>query len=304
MSKVERRNLYWGVNAHLNSYLQDEPGEWTMFHTAHIGDVARILDRVLPDGYEVGLERSLQIRETHPDTGEPIRPRRTQPRPDVSIYQLAGSARQPISTPLTAEPTLTLAAIDTMQLDEDYEEQLYLRAVVVREITVRGGRVPVTRIELLSPTNKRPGRGYVEYFRKRNATLEARMPLIEIDYLHESEPVPARVPSYPDAELDAHPYTAYVTDTRLSVQQGITVAYGFDVDTPIPVIRVPLAGSDAIGLPLDDAYQQTFTSLRAFSNVVNYAELPMNFERYSPADQDRIRAVMQRAAEGGLSDFS
>ena len=52
------------------------------FMISHINDIARGIDQKLPSRYEVSLNRSLQIREYHPDSGDRIR----YPEPDVTIY--------------------------------------------------------------------------------------------------------------------------------------------------------------------------------------------------------------------------
>ncbi len=59
-------NQYRGVNAHLNSILQNTPGEWESFHASHIVDITRALNKRLPAGYEARVEKSLQIRELRP----------------------------------------------------------------------------------------------------------------------------------------------------------------------------------------------------------------------------------------------
>lgn len=52
-------NEYPGINAHLNSYLQNESGGWESFHGDHIRDLARHIDRRLPVGYFVRCQASL-----------------------------------------------------------------------------------------------------------------------------------------------------------------------------------------------------------------------------------------------------
>ena len=62
-----RKNIYNGVNAHLNSELQHESGAWEVFHSEHIPDIARAIDAVLPPGYLAETEHGLQIRAIHYD---------------------------------------------------------------------------------------------------------------------------------------------------------------------------------------------------------------------------------------------
>jgi len=83
------RNLYNGINAHLHSLIQNDPNEdWDGFHTQLITEIARALNAVLPDDYIVDVERSLQLKEYHLDSGLKI----CRPKPDVVVYQ----AREPV----------------------------------------------------------------------------------------------------------------------------------------------------------------------------------------------------------------
>jgi len=284
------QNLYRGVNAHLHSRLQNTPDGWQEFHAQHIVDIARAIYPLLPPGYAVFTERSFQIRAIHPDTGEEIRPRR-KIRPDVGI-----TSRESSSTDLSPNiygvtaPTLTLpasAAID--------DEEIYLTAAVIRKIENDEIGTPVTWVELLSPTNKPGGTGFTQYTEKRLRSFQTGITLIEIDYLHQSRPVIHSVPSYPDGELDSHPYSIVVTTPLPTLAEGKMLVYGFDVDGAMPIAPVPLLESESITLDFGAVYRQTYEGTNAFNLRVDYEKLPDRFESYSPADQEHIRQVMERA---------
>ncbi len=277
-----RQNQYRGVNSHLHSTLQHEPGGWKVFHSAHINDLARAIDVQLPPGYEVALEKSLQIVEYHPDTGLKVRRR---PEPDVTIYEVDPSPKRTSAASSAATPTLILPAIETIEQDDD----LYYAAVVIYD-TEANARKAVTRIELLSPSNKPPGDGYLQYREKRMATLEEGTPLVEIDYLHESASPIKGIPSYPEREPGSNPYYIAVTDTRASLEAGETKVYAFVVDEPIPIVDLPLAGDEFLTFDFNPVYNQTFESLSYFSNRVDYEQEPVGFDSYSEADQQRIKA--------------
>jgi hypothetical protein len=76
----------------------------------------------------------------------------------------------------------------------------------------------------------------------------------------------------------------------------------FDVDTPIPTMTVPLSGDDLLDFDFDAPYQRTFEAATYGAYLVDYAQLPMEFERYSRADQMRIArrmlAVMEAVRDG------
>jgi hypothetical protein len=239
----------------------------------------------LPAGYLVDNEQSLQIREYHPDTGERLR----RPEPDLTLYS---SQLQSLGTTASgaALPTLTKPVWETIELNED----LYYIAAVIYKIMDNEllGR-PVTRIELLSPTNKPPGDGYLQYIEKRYAALKSGLRMVEIDYLHETHSPIKGVPSYPQ-QPDSFPYSIVVSDPNPSLKEGLAKIYGFHVDEPIPTVEIPLLGTDSFSVDFNAVYQLTYRTNTAYGHRVDYAELPPRFETYSAADQERIRALMTR----------
>jgi hypothetical protein len=281
MAVRSKKNEYHGVNAHLHSHFQVHGG-WSSFHTNHISDLSRALNRLLPEGYLVDVEQSLQIKEIHPDSGEAI----SHPEPDITIYTTPSPKSEMGSQ--TPFATLTLPLLETVELTED----LYYSAVVIYKVLEDDtlGR-PIARLEVLSPTNKF-GSGYVLYREKRNIALKSGVRLIEIDYLHQTESPVKGLPSYPRKQPGAYPYVVTVSDPTPDLEQGTAMIYAFHVDEPIPTITIPLAESDRIDLDLNAVYQETFASLTAYSYRVDYEQLPERFETYSVEDQERIRARM------------
>lgn len=256
-------NPYRGINAHLNSVLQNEAGLWKMFHNAHIMHLAEALDAALPPAYEVTLTRSLQILEYHPDTGERIRRSEPDDKPD--------------------------------RPDDD---DLYHTALAIRAIEQGQSRL-ITRLELLSPTNKPPGEGFIQYREKRASTLHQQTPLVEIDYLHQLPPAVRGVPSYVHGQANAYPYTITVTDPRPTLQEGMTAVYGWHVNDPLPLITVPLAADETLVFDMDAVYQRTFNSLRSFRNRADYDQTPPALLTYAETDRQRIAWVMRQVGQGG-----
>lgn len=280
-----RKNEYAGINAHLNSLLQNVAGEWESFHTSHIVDIARTLNQRLPEGYEARVEKSLQIREIML-TDEGRRERRRSPQPDVTVVNT-----QPVmGSGIFAHPSgvITHPVIETMDVDPE----TLLNAVVIYRVNEDEltGR-PITRIELLSPANKPPSEGYAQYREKRNSTLQSAMPLIEIDYLHQTAPVIKNVQRYPQA--GTHAYMIVVNDPRPSVNSGLSALYGFDVDAPIPLVDIPLEHHEFVsqfdfGVPYNVTFENTIT----YQRIVDYSQEPPRFDTYSIDDQQRIRQRM------------
>src|SRR5690349_17706332 len=263
-----RVNAYKGVNAHLHSSLQNEDSAWEVFHSAHITHMAQQIDKLLPEGYIVEPERSLQIREYDPSTGELVFVKRKNPKPDITIYETESqSSHSAKSNPLATLPTLTLPAIESIEDDEE----TYLRAVIIRELQSDGklGKA-VTWIELLSPTNKPPGEGYIQYREKRTSTLQSGIVLVEIDYLHQTRSPIKGVKNYPNREASSFPYSIVVTNPRPDLQTGTMNTYGLYVDQDLPIIEIPLRNDAVFSLDFSSVYNQTFESLRAFSFRVDY----------------------------------
>lgn len=287
MAIILHENQYRGVNAHLHSHFQhDATNAWGEFHHAYLFLAAEKLNRQLPPRYRVRLERSLQIREYNPTTGERIR----RPIPDITLYDSHPSTiSSASSTPALAAPTVIFPAIETLQeQDEDY-----LRALVIHDKDM--GK-PITRIELLSPTNKPPGRGAFEYIGKRETALWSGMALVEIDYLHETRSPIRGIAPYPE-EPDSYPYTIVVTDPHPSLAKGEARVYGFRIDDPIPTIPIPLVEEDTLNFDFGAEYMRTFSSLGSFYEAVDYEQLPVAIETYALIDRERIDQVCQRVKE-------
>lgn len=237
MAIRSRKNQYRGINAHLHSRLQNVAAGWETFHGKHIGDLAEVIDPLLPPGYLVDFAKSMQIHE---------------------------------------------------------DDEMVLHALVIRQIEDEDDLgTPVTWIELLSPTNKPGGTGALQFREKRTATLHSGLVLVEMDYLHQTLSPISRLPSYPDGEPGAFPYTIVVTDPRPTLKLGKMDIYGFAVDEALPIINIPLADDDRFALDFDAAYQKTFASLAAYSQRVDYASEPERFDSYSADDQAHIRARME-----------
>ncbi len=266
-------NRYRGINAHLHSYFQTKSG-WAGFHTEHITHLREAIDRVLPPGYYVLAEQSLQL--AFYDVDHTIIQRH---RPDVAVYG-QGTAETQSSTAATATPT-TVFPIEVTLSDPEF-----LASVVI----IRNEH-PVTRIELLSPANKPPGSHYRDYLSRRDDTIAFGINLIEIDYLHERRSPISVIPDYTQREPGSYPYSILVNEP----QQAETRYYGFRVDDPLPMLHLPLADDDRIQLDFGQVYDHTFNANSFYSTVcVNYDEPPLNFDSYDPTDQQRIQEVMQR----------
>jgi hypothetical protein len=290
MAIRSEKNLYPGINPHLNSALQRNNAGWQSFHADHITHIRESVDNLLPDSYYVASEASLQIGTYDEDLRETV-VKTGITRPDVTIFDRGSSGKYP-SSPSSMTPTLTIPVAATF----DDEEEITGVVVYYMEAGEFPGK-PVTRIELLSPANKPPGSYYKPYMRKRMETLSVGIRLVEIDYLHQRRPLITDILSYIDRQENALPYHIIVSDPRPTVDEGPTDVYSFGLFQPPPRLTIPLEGKDSITLDFGALYTHTFESSRLFREVlVDYTQLPANFEAYSAADQEAIRSQMAQIA--------
>jgi len=196
-----------------------------------------------------------------------------------------------------AERSLQISEIGLSALSETLEDNM-LAAVVIYEIVEDNmpGQA-VTRLELLSPANKPPHAHNRQYAAKRLQTLHSGLNLVEIDYLHEQRPVLNVLPGYPDNEPGAFPYHIIVSDPRPTLEEGRAIVYGFGVADPLATITLPVAGDDTITLDMGAVYTRTYEGVRLYRIVVDYGQEPVNFDRYHPADREKIRQRMAEIAQ-------
>lgn len=278
------KNQYRGINPHLHSRWQSQGG-WAGFHTRHIGDLAGLMRAQLyPMGYIAEIEESLQVRRTGDATWSP--------RADVLILDDGSSLRvvKPERSRSYADAQEMVIAIPEALAHDEVD---YYKAIAIyRAPSDRGD--PVAWIELLSPSNKPGGRDWPEYYGKRERLVQSGLIFVEIDYLHESPPTLDVAP----AEF---PYRIIVIDPHPSLREGQVRIRSIRVDDPLPVMAIPLLNDDVLEFGFDAAYDKTFNEM-LYGHEVDYRQLPLNFVRYSEADQIRIAnrmlAVVKAAGQG------
>lgn len=283
-----RENRYPGLNPHLQAALRAQ-GRWRGFHTQHLSDLSRVLDAILPLGYFALTEESFQLDPIELVAAIGQKPAETIG--DVLVYGDLPTQVPPAASASATTPTLTLAVADALMV------QTRLRSVVIYRQTDATNAQPVTRLELLSPSNKPGGSHYAAYWHKRQQALQGGLCLVEIDYLHDMRPLDARLPSYLAGDPTATPYHILVSDPRPDYTQGKTDVYGFGVLAALPVIPVPLLGADVVMLDLGVVYGRTFSENRYYwQQAVDYSLEPADLASFTSADQASIRQHMQRIA--------
>ena len=146
---------------------------WPGVHHLLISEIARFLSPQLRPKYRVAVE--VRMYETSAENSLLVG------IPDVIIQHSpiaknSSMANVAVAVP-TAQPTRVIVPVPET-IKEGYLE---IREVGTEEI--------VTSIEILSPTNKRSGKGRQMYEEKRYQVLGSRTHLVEIDFLRMGEPM-------------------------------------------------------------------------------------------------------------------
>lgn len=309
------KNQYLGINAHLHSRWQ-VLGNWSAFHTVHIGDIAKSLQKfLLPMGYSADVEQALQIRRDDDRRGRPradllIR----QPREEGVAYTV--EAVHTIETATngtksTAKAPLVVASIPALLENPSSERPYRAVAIYTRNRETGDNRNPVAWIELLSSSNKGYSQDAEKYYWKRQALIEQGVVFVELDYLHETPPTLRQLADYTgkrDEGVDLlrpipHPYRMIVFDPHPDWQTGKVYIHEFDVDEPIPTVTIPLNPGDELDFDFGAPYRKSYEEMLYGIELVDYSALPLHFDRYRPDDQARIAnrmVAVRKAVQAGV----
>lgn len=289
-------NLYPGINPHLNSALQQPGGGWQSFHADFITYLREYLDTVLPENYYASSETSLQIGRFDAETGGQIGKQETM-RPDVTLFsERRSSARIQEQAP-TKTATLTIPIAETVD-----DEEVLNSIVIYKLLGNLEAEKPIVRVEVFSPNNKTPISVVKAYRQRRITTLRSGLRLVEIDLLHETPPILRQIASYPEQNPDAFPYMLLMSDPGIEWTRGSTSVFGFGILDSIPVLEVPLDGTDRVTVDITTAYNDTIQRSRRWRKLIDYAQTPANFAAYTSADQQRIAALMSTIASEQVSN--
>ena len=221
----------------MDPYLE-HPTLWPGVHNGLIAALQLSLAPQLRPRYYVAIEERLYI--TEPDQRVFIG------QPDLAVI-----GRPAAETVL--KPAPSASSVLTVQVpmpDEVRETYLEVREVRTDDV--------LAVLEILSPTNKRPGRGRRLYEDKRMEVLASRTHLVEVDLVRTGEPMPI---------LGNGRASAY----RILVSRGDcrpnATLYTFGVRQPIPPFSLPLKPSDQeptvdLGQILHDLYDRASYDLR------------------------------------------
>lgn len=199
----------------MNPYLE-HPQLWSEVHNRLIVAIADRLAEILSEVYRIAIETRVYLNEPEAQAFVGI--------PDVSVLSAKAPADRGGTATLShpAEPTTV-----TVPMAEELKE---------RYLEIRDGETGavITAIEILSPSNKRPGAGRQSYERKRYQILNSLTHLIEIDLLRGGTPLP----------VEGAPLSDYRILISRSQSRPSAQLYGISLRQPLPTIPIPLRAGE------------------------------------------------------------
>jgi hypothetical protein len=217
----------------MNPFLE-RAGVWQDFHGEFLVTLRRLLvPQVVPE-YIVQLEDHLYLHDV------PDEPRRLVGRSDLAVAE----SGEPEEEARGGVGVLEGPKLITLPM-QDLERVRYL---AIRD---RGGRDLVAVIELLSPSNKRPGEDREQYLVKRREILMSPAHLVEIDLLRGGRRMP------PEDRSGADP--AYSVMLSRAERRPRAEAWPIGLRERLPEIPIPLRpGRGDARVDLQDALQRAF----------------------------------------------
>lgn len=195
-----------------------ESQKWTDFHTSLITTLREQLLPLVRPKYYVDVEERVYVERDPDDFVRFL-------RPDVSVSDAV--AESPCVYGGAATMVVPVDCLVPLS-DEVSESYLTLRRKATRSV--------VTVIELLSPTNKRPGaNGYDQYQEKRRSVLASCTNLVELDLLRGGRRMPI---------LGQLPPGDYRVLVARHVGRPRGQVYVWPLEQRLPAIPIPLAQPD------------------------------------------------------------
>lgn len=216
----------------MDPYLED-PAIFPDLHERLIGIIAEKLAPPLAPKYVAELRTQIVIEEIETDDSFGA-------IPDVTVSEVKETATVYAATPVKP----VRVRVPT----------LFSTRVVSAYIRLRENEKLVAVIEILSPFNKRPGKGRSEYLEKRKTFLDSRVHYIEIDVLRKFPRMPF------EGKLPKSDYLAVVCN---GYERPHCDAYPIMVRQRLPVLPIPLLKPDpSVPLDLQDALNTAYERAR------------------------------------------
>lgn len=250
----------------MNPYLE-HPELWPEVHNRLIVAIANDIESNLSRKYRVAIEKRTYTSVPFDSILVGI--------PDISVISKKSNTSQSSSTITLPDSGVTVTLPMPQEVRESYLE--------IRDVST--GFV-VTAIEVLSPTNKRPGKGREAYENKRMEVLSSATNLVEIDLLRSGTPMPI---------INEIPHTDYRILVALGNRRPKAQLYAFSLRQKIPSFLLPLQpGESELLVDLQSLLIQVYDRAR-YDLAIDY-----NLEPEPPLKEEDRAWVDALLKEKGL----
>jgi hypothetical protein len=247
----------------MNPYLEN-PELWTEVHHRLITALANAIESTLNIDYRVAIEK--RVYSSVPEDAVLIG------IPDASVVSKSKTHPATRTETLKSDAAVTVVLPVPAEVREGYLE--------IRDVATG---IVITVIEVLSPSNKRPGKGRDAYERKRNAVLERATHRVEIDLLRDGTPM---------AMVGLQIESDYRILVSRSPQRPQAQLYGFSLRQPIPVFLLPLKPAEPeIPVDLQALLIQVYNQAR-YDLAIDYQQEPV------PPLKERDRGWAEAVLQG------
>jgi len=229
----------------MNPYLE-HADVWQDFHQSFIPLLRQVLSEQVRPKYLVKIEEQIFIHELPEDQRQLIG------RGDMTV------SRADADSTGTAVVLLEAPAIGRVPLSVDVERHAFL------EIRDRARRQLVTVLELLSPSNKRPGPDREQYLAKRQRLLTSSVHLVELDLLRGG-------PRLPMENLPPCDYCVMVSRYEDRPHVGL---WPLGLRDKLPTIPIPLLAQERAALDLQSALHQVYDSAGYEDYIYTHEPIP------------------------------
>lgn len=258
----------------MDPYLE-HPDWWPGLHNRLIAALDQDLSARLPPPYYVHVDERVYI--DLPRNADMIG------RPDVLVARPRVPVPSNGSRGATGTSSSGRGQLLTVELpvpDQIRESYLEVRKTSTQEV--------ISTLEVLSPSNKRPGEGRRAYEDKRLRTLGTRTHLVEIDLLRAWDPFPMWLADRPDTNALPGDYRIVVARGDLRPWADL---YVFTIREAIPPFPLPLQpGDDALPVDLQSLFAAVYDRGR-YGEQVDYRAEPVPPLR--PEDASWADAVLR-----------
>lgn len=201
----------------MNPYLE-HPEIWPGVHHLLISEIVRFLSPKLRPKYRVAVE--VRMYETPSENSLLVG------IPDL-IVKRSSNATKAVTNVAVAVPTTQTTKVKVPVPEIIKEGYLEIREVGTDKV--------ITSIEILSPANKRSGKGRQIYEKKRLQVLGSGTHLVEIDLLRVGEPLP-----FYDNNIESQ-YRILISPGNCRPNADL---YAFNLQDAIPSFPLPLQTED------------------------------------------------------------